>query len=51
VTIDGERYDVPTGSPILVPRGTRRRLVAGDGGVRYPSVHGRRGPLQIQPLT
>ncbi|MEY2513867.1 MAG: hypothetical protein QOJ89_1225, partial [bacterium] len=27
-----------------------RRITAGDGGLRYLSVHRRRGPLQIHPL-
>jgi mannose-6-phosphate isomerase-like protein (cupin superfamily) len=47
-TIDGEAHDLATGSAILVPRGTRRRITAGKMGLRYLSVHRRRGPLQIQ---
>jgi quercetin dioxygenase-like cupin family protein len=50
VTIDREPHDLAAGSAILVPRGARRRIVAGDGGVRYLSIHRRRGPLQIEPL-
>jgi mannose-6-phosphate isomerase-like protein (cupin superfamily) len=46
-TIDGERHELAAGSAILVPRGTRRRIAAGDTGLRYLSVHRRRGPLQI----
>jgi mannose-6-phosphate isomerase-like protein (cupin superfamily) len=49
VVIDGTAHDLATGSAILIPRGTRRAITAGDGGVRYLSVHRRRGPLQIQP--
>jgi mannose-6-phosphate isomerase-like protein (cupin superfamily) len=49
VVIDGEAHDLSAGSAILVPRGTRRRIEAGAGGLRYLSVHRRRGPLQIQP--
>ena len=49
VVIDGETHDLAAGSAILVPRGTRRAITAGDDGVRYLSVHRRRGPLQIQP--
>jgi quercetin dioxygenase-like cupin family protein len=48
VTIDGELHDLAALSAILIPRGTRRRIKAGDAGVRYLSVHRRRGPLQIQ---
>jgi len=46
--IDGELHDLAAGSAILIPRGTRRRITSGDEGVRYLSVHRRRGPLQIQ---
>jgi mannose-6-phosphate isomerase-like protein (cupin superfamily) len=47
-TIDGELHDLAAGSALLVPRGTRRRIKADDAGLRYLSVHRRRGPLQIQ---
>ena len=46
--IDGEQHDLPPGSAILLPRGTRRRIEAGHTGLRYLSVHRRRGPLQIE---
>ena len=46
--IDGEAHELTAGSAILIARGARRRITAGDGGVRYLSVHRRRGPLQIQ---
>jgi len=49
VAIDGEPHELAAGSAILVARGTRRRIAAGAGGLRYLSVHRRRGPLQIQP--
>jgi mannose-6-phosphate isomerase-like protein (cupin superfamily) len=47
--VDGEAHDLTAGSALLIPRGARRRITAGDGGVRYLSIHRRRGPLQIQP--
>ncbi|HEV2060374.1 MAG TPA: cupin domain-containing protein [Solirubrobacteraceae bacterium] len=50
VMIDGRPHDLGPGSAILVPRGVRRRIVASDSGVRYLSIHRRRGPLQIEPL-
>jgi quercetin dioxygenase-like cupin family protein len=50
VMIDGSAQDLQAGSAILVPRGARRRIVAGDSGMRYLSIHRRRGPLQIEPL-
>jgi mannose-6-phosphate isomerase-like protein (cupin superfamily) len=49
--VDGESHELGEGSAILVPRGARRAITAGDGGLRYHSIHRRRGPLQIQPLA
>jgi uncharacterized cupin superfamily protein len=49
-TIDGGRHELAAGSAILIPRGARRAITAGDRGLRYLSVHRRRGPLQIQAL-
>ena len=46
--VDGEPHDLAAGSALLIPRGTRRRITAGATGLRYLSVHRRRGPLQIQ---
>jgi mannose-6-phosphate isomerase-like protein (cupin superfamily) len=46
--IDGETHALAAGSALLIPRGTRRRITADEAGVRYLSVHRRRGPLQIQ---
>jgi mannose-6-phosphate isomerase-like protein (cupin superfamily) len=48
-TIDGEAHDLAAGSALLIPRGTRRGITADEPGLRYVSVHRRRGPLQIQP--
>lgn len=48
VIVDGRPHALSAGSAILVARGTRRRIVAGPAGLRYLSVHRRRGPLQIQ---
>lgn len=47
VTIDGEAYALTAGDAILIPRGARRGIRAGADGMRYLSVHRRRGPLQI----
>jgi mannose-6-phosphate isomerase-like protein (cupin superfamily) len=51
VVVDGVPHEVAVGSAILVPRGTRRRIAADASadGLRYLSIHRRRGPLQIQP--
>ena len=48
--VDGVTHDLTAGCALLVERGARRRITAGDGGLRYLSIHRRRGPLQIQPL-
>jgi uncharacterized cupin superfamily protein len=46
--IEGAAHALAPGSAILIPRATRRAITAGDTGLRYLSVHRRRGPLQIQ---
>ena len=51
ITIDGAPHELRAPATILIPRGTRRAIRAGDGGTRYLSVHRRRGPLQIAPLS
>jgi mannose-6-phosphate isomerase-like protein (cupin superfamily) len=47
-TVDGETHDLAAGRALLIPRGTRRGITADEPGLRYLSVHRRRGPLQIQ---
>ena len=49
--IDGERHALDGGCALLIAQGASRRITAGDGGLRYLSIHRRRGPLQIQPLA
>ena len=49
--VDGEVHELAAGRVLLVERGARRRIAAGDGGLRYLSVHRRRGPLQIEALV
>jgi mannose-6-phosphate isomerase-like protein (cupin superfamily) len=51
VTVDGERHEVGAGRAILVPHGASRSIAAAGDGLRYLSVHRRRGPLQIQPAA
>jgi quercetin dioxygenase-like cupin family protein len=46
--VDGQPHDLEPGDAVLVPKGARRRLVAGGDGIRYLSVHRRRGGLQIR---
>jgi quercetin dioxygenase-like cupin family protein len=49
--VDGERRTVRAGEVLVLAKGTRRRLVAGGGGVRYVTVHRRRPGLQIDTLS
>ena len=50
VTIDDTPSELHAPAAILVPRGARRAIQAGAAGVRYLSVHRRRGRLQIGSL-
>ena len=47
VTVNCEAQPVEAGQAITVGKGSARRIAAGPEGVRYLSVHIRRGPLQI----
>jgi quercetin dioxygenase-like cupin family protein len=46
-TVDGRAEALGPSSVRLIPKGARRAIVAGADGMRYLSVHRRRGPLQI----
>jgi mannose-6-phosphate isomerase-like protein (cupin superfamily) len=48
IAIDDEARDLGPGDAVIVPKGRRRKITAGRGGVRYLSVHLRRPPLQIK---
>ena len=48
VTIDAQPHALTASGAILIERGTRRAVRAGADGVRYLSIHRRRGLLQIQ---
>jgi len=45
--LDGERRAVGPGEVVVLPKGARRRVVAGPEGIRYATVHRRRGGLQV----
>jgi len=47
VTLDGVERELAAGEALVVEKGVRRRLTAGAAGVRYLTVHRRRGGLQI----
>jgi quercetin dioxygenase-like cupin family protein len=46
--VDGTAHELGPGDAVLVPKGASRRLAAGPDGIRYLSVHRRRGGLQIR---
>ena len=48
VAVDGRPQDVAEQQALLIPKGSRRSIRAGDDGIRYLSIHRRRGPLQIE---
>jgi quercetin dioxygenase-like cupin family protein len=48
VRLDGIGCDLSEGQVLLLPRASERSLTAGPSGVRYLSVHRRRGPLLPQ---
>jgi quercetin dioxygenase-like cupin family protein len=45
VTVGDREHQLAEGQLLLIPRGRSRAIVAGPSGVRYLSVHRRRGPL------
>ena len=45
--LDGEPQELVAGEVTVIPKGTRRRIVAGPTGIRYATVHRRREGLQI----
>jgi quercetin dioxygenase-like cupin family protein len=47
VTLNGESHTIRAGDTIVVEKGRSRSIAAGPEGVRYLSIHRRRGPLQI----
>jgi quercetin dioxygenase-like cupin family protein len=46
--LDGTERELCAGDATIVPKGTRRLIVAGGEGVRYLTAHRRRGGLQIK---
>ena len=47
LVVDGSASELRTGQAVVVPRGANRGFRAGPGGIRYLSVHRRRGGLRI----
>ena len=49
LTVDGEAHACGAGTATLVAKGSTRRIEAGAAGIRYLTVHLRRGGLSIAP--
>ena len=49
LTVDGEPHALGAGTAALVEQGSSRRIEAGAAGIRYLTVHLRRGGLSIAP--
>jgi len=47
IEVDDERAELSAGQLVVVPKGARRRIESGPAGIRYVSVHRRRGGLRI----
>jgi uncharacterized cupin superfamily protein len=45
--VDGQEHALLCGSALLVEKGCSRMIRAGADGLRYLSIHKRRGPLRI----
>jgi quercetin dioxygenase-like cupin family protein len=48
VTIDRRAHTISAGSALLIEKGRARAIRAGAHGIRYLTVHTRRGPLQLE---
>ena len=51
VVVDGDALEVAAQTVVHLAKGSRRRIEAGDAGLRYLTVHRRRGPLSIGRRT
>ena len=47
VEVDGDPIPVAPQTVVHVAKGSRRRIEAGEAGLRYLTVHRRRGPLAV----
>lgn len=45
LVVDDEEVPLLPGTVVLIPKGARRGVLAGDGGIRYTTCHMRRGGL------
>lgn len=45
INVDEESIPLAPGSIVLVPKGSRREIIAGEGGIRYTTCHQKRGGI------
>jgi quercetin dioxygenase-like cupin family protein len=50
VMVDGAAHEMAADQAIVIEKGRSRAIRAGGDGVRYVSVHRRRGPLQLEAV-
>jgi quercetin dioxygenase-like cupin family protein len=50
-TVDRREHALARGSALLIEKGSVRTIRAGTEGIRYLTVHRRRGPLQVAGLA
>lgn len=51
LVVDGEHHALASTTLALVPRGARRSITAGEGGIAYLSIHRRREGLTVGPAA
>ena len=51
VVVDQRRHVLAPGRALLIEKGSTRAIRAGADGLRYLSVHKRRGPLTVAPRS
>ena len=49
--VDGHEHDLVAGTALLIEKGRSRSIRGGVEGIRYLSVHTRRGSLQIEAMS
>lgn len=49
IEVDGQWQDAGAGEVVVIKKGSSRRISAGSSGVRYLTVHRKRGGLEVAP--
>ncbi len=51
VAVDGEKFSLEPGRLVFVPKGCLRATRSASGEFAYLTVHRRRGPMRIAPVS